>query len=209
MDAKKTGIVFISILFSAILGLGSSFYLLNPRINNLETNFNAFEEDINNKLNDLTSNLSNIRLQIEQLNTKFDNLENNYNELNSKINSIKSEVNVLDIEIYEVKTNINQVNNMKFHKAFFIQGQSDIRSDEFEIKGKNIRFVIDAEGEDATAWLDIIIRFNNGTFYSRRTVSGIYNTLSTDMEVVERGYFYIEVNVYKITTFSITIWDYY
>jgi len=85
----------------------------------------------------------------------------------------------------------------------------EFTSPNFTTNGDIVKILWDVEISQTNGWLDIKLYHSDGTFYARRTISGIYSTFTTDVIIEDPGSYYITTEMYMAHYYEIFIWDYH
>lgn len=194
MKNKDIGIVLISILISSALGFGASWFILNPRIEDLQDQIISHREQTLVILDNINSNLESINSTLEAINSTFYKLETDQAQIH--------------FDLSELQSSLEAIESRDWHVAYSIYAEDDVTSDKFVVNGESIRIRWFSKGESFLSMINIDILFVNGTKLSMRGSSGLYSSYACDM-AIEPGEYYIEVTTYDIEDYSIYIWDYY
>lgn len=80
-------------------------------------------------------------------------------------------------------------------------------SEVFEVQGRELRLRWNAEPITLSAEIRIYVMFTNGTRWAVRMSSG-RTALASDMRIIP-GEYYLEVRTWRMSFFSVNVWDYY
>jgi len=185
MEKKLIVLVLIALIAGLGGGYGLGYVIYQPQIQNLQ-------EDLNN------------------LNDKLDTINSTLRNTQSSVMSLQNELSTLNSEVTSLNSTVETMENRTWHEAYHIDATSDVRTDTFLIKGKWVRIRWYMLGEYSSSWIDIWIYYSNGTLYADRGSSGIFSSYACDLAIVEPNTeYYLEIETYEVTEYSITIWEYY
>jgi len=178
------------------LSLGNEYHKMAYELESLRENTSSNFSFLDIKYGQL---LDELFIKTEELNITI----NNYNF------SLQSEISLLQSNVTSLITEINELKERKFHLIYECNGTEDKTSRLFTVKGDNIRLLIDAELSQTNGWIDIRFFYSNGTFFSRRTISGVYATISSDLVIVDPGTYFIVIETSHMQIYTVKIWDFY
>ncbi len=199
MDSKAIALILIALLVGLGGGYGLGYVIYQPQIQNLQQELNNFSDRLdtfNSTLRDTQSSVTSI--------------ENGLGSLNSDVESLENGLNSLDSEVTSLDSTVGEIESRTWHEASSLQGSSDAIGANFQMRGKVMRIRWLVEGLSASAWIQIIIRYSDGTWFADRGSSGTYGSYSSDIATTGlAGQFYIEVNTYDLDNYLVVVWDYY
>lgn len=191
-------------LNSTLNGLQSSVSALNTELNTVDSDFASMQSqltDLNTELNTINSALSGLESSITAFNTEFETI-------NSAIGDLQSSVTDLNIIMDVLNATLMNFMLRSWHLVQAISGSTDTMTGTFQLRGQEIRIMWTALGLSASSWLDIALRFSNGTLYSYYGSSGIWTAINVEEKLGYFAMYYLDVTVYE-TDYVIAILDYY
>ena len=210
MEKKLIALVFVALLGGLGGGYGLGYVVYQPQIQNLENGLNILDD----KYNTLNSTLRNTQSSVVSLQTTTNGLNEALETINS---TLSTKLDTLNLDVTTVESKLGEVQNKTWHLAYSTEGMIAV-SPVFQIKGSWIRIrwymsgpAFISPGDIDTVeipWIQILIKFSNGTVFTDRGSSGVYGSYASDIYFIP-GEYYLEIENYLVTDYFVAVWDYY
>jgi hypothetical protein len=208
VEKKLIALVFVALLAGLGGGYGLGYTMYYPLIQNLQNELN----NLNDKYDTLNSTLGRLDEKVETINSTLSTTK-------SSVTTLGSELDTLNQNVTGIDSRLNEIETRTWHKASILEGGTvGAVSDKFQIRGNWIRIrwymygpAFVSPGEISTVeipWIQILIKFSNGTTYTHRGSSGVYGSYACDLDI-QPGEYFLEVEVYLVDPYLIVVWDYY
>jgi phage-related tail fiber protein len=148
--------------------------------------------------------------RLQSLQSDLNDLNGDLTSTQNQLSSLTSDVNLLSYDVKSVNSTVMAIENRRWHEATSMEGSTDAIGANFEMHGEVMRLRWRMQGLSSDAWIQIHIRYWNGTSLTERGSSGIFGSCSSDITETVFGLgFYLEVNTYNLEYYLVAVTDYY
>ena len=184
LDTKIVLAVVISTILGATIGFGASYVMFSWPVQSLQDDLSKAKVDI-----------SSLNSDVDDVQSSVTNLQNGLSATQSNLVSLNSTVNAMD--------------SREWHEVRSVDGSSDTVTSNFELKGKMLKISWFFNGLSTDAWIEIYVRFSNGTGYWVNGSSGVYGTFDAEGAIPKTGLYYLDISSYNANSWVVSISDYY
>lgn len=140
---------------------------------------------------------------------QLQNLSSSQDALVATSNSLQDELNNLNSSVSSLNSTVNEINERIWHEASSLEGNGNALGPVFQIRGKSVRIRWTMFGLDTTSWIQILLKYSNGTTYAIRGSSGTFSSFACDLEIEEPMNYFLEIITYNVYSYTAYLWDYY
>jgi hypothetical protein len=129
--------------------------------------------------------------------------------LQSDMKDLRDELVSVNSTLRMLNSTVETIENRSFHQAFSIEGSSSVNTSTFLLKGDWIRMRWYMMGS-GSSWISISLYYSNGTMCTNRGSSGAWSSFACDIDTdLPNAEYYLEIETYLVTSYAVTVWDYY
>ena len=194
MEKKLIALVLIALIGGLGGGYGLGYVIYQPQIQNLH-------KDLRNTQTSVTQLENELNMQNSEITSLNSTVE-------SSVSSIQDELNTLDSKVTSLNSTVEMMENRTWHEVYSIGASSDMTSDIFQLKGKEIKISWFGLSDYTDGWLEINLCFSNGTIYSLWGSSGVCAIMDAEIFLRQAGGYYLVIYTY-LTDYWVVLYDYY
>lgn len=148
--------------------------------------------------------------EVRELQKDVSNANARIDTLNSTLKNTQSAITDLNSGFADLNSTVEEIRNGTWHQVSSLNGSTSAVGDTFQIKGQWMRIRWSMTASSAIAWIQIYVKFSNGTLYGDRGSSGVYGSYSCDLARKNiPGEYYVDVTASNVNNYVVVIWDYY
>jgi len=219
MNKTLVGLVLIALL----VGLGGGYVLgyaiYQPQLQNLQNDLKNMGDD----LDDLSNRLDNLHDRYDWVDVTLRNTQSTVTTLNtwhytvdSSLADAQSSLAALQIEVpnlwylmVSLNSTVEGIENRSWHSVWSSSGSANVTSGYFQLKGKMFQIGWGYNALYADCWIEITLRFQNGTICWFNGSSGIFGAYDSEGPVEETGQYYVSIRVSNYVNWMVLIYDFY
>lgn len=204
MNKILVGLVLIALL----IGLGGGYVLgyaiYQPQLQNLQNDL----DDMNDNLDNLSNDLDNAQSSDTTLKTRLDTINSSLTNAQLSLTTLQNQLTLSNSRLSSLNSTVEGIENRSWHSVWSSSGSANVTSGYFQLKGKMFQIGWGYYASYTDCWIDITLRFQNGTICWENGSSGIFGAYDSEGPVEETGQYYVSVRVSNYVNWMVLIYDF-
>lgn len=226
MDKKVIALFLIALLGGLFGGFGLGYIIYQPQIQNLQEDlsnlnnrldtFNSTLANTQSSVTSLQNQLTSLNSEITQLNSTINNMQSSITSIQTQLSSLQSQLSSLqnqlqsiNVRLTSLNTTITQIENRRWHQVSFISGTGNQTTGYFQLTGKMFHIAWGYNALYTDSWIEIILRFQNGTIDWINGSSGVFGAFDAEGPIEQVGSYYLDIIVSSSVDWLVYIEDFY
>jgi len=212
MNKTLVGLVLIALLIGLGGGYALGYVIYQPQLQNLQNDLNDIGDDLDNLSNDLDNmgnRLDTFNSTLKDTQSSVVTLQDQLNSLQNQLTTLQNQLTSLNSKLASLNSTVEGIENRSWHSVWSSSGSANVTSGYFQLKGKMFQIGWGYNALYADCWIEITLRFQNGTICWFNGSSGIFGAYDSEGPVEETGQYYVSIRVSNYVNWMVLIYDFY
>ncbi len=230
MNKTLVGLVLVALVIGLGGGYGLGYMIYQPQVTNVQNSLDELtarlddlnstilgnQQDLDDRLvtvnssaTSLQSQLTSVESEIIQLNSTLNTVGSSVTFIQNQLISLQNQLSSLNTRLTNLNATVNQIENRTWHVLWSSSGSSNATSGYFQLKGKTFHIGWSYNALYTNCWIEISLRFQNGTIYWIDGSSGVYGAFDAEGPTEQAGLYYLVIRVSSNVDWGVVVEDFY